>query len=64
MARLENWILCEGINVIIGDIYDDEQQRFEDGKAIRTSGIVELNLEENYAQTRNTKYILGKRKEM
>lgn len=42
-----------------GEIYDDEKKRFEDGRYVRTSPLQELNIKNNYAQTKNTKYILG-----
>lgn len=59
MARLENWVLLG--NHIYADIYDDEKGRFRDGNPIRTSTIQELNREEGYAQTRNTRYELGEK---
>lgn len=70
MPRLENWSVGTGYArryrapeiqsmYISGVIYDDEKGRFEDGKEISTSMIHELNLNEGYAQTRNTKYTLG-----
>ena len=69
MPRLENWSI--GVDNpyqapelqkkrLHGDIYDDEKGRFPDGSSVSTSSIQELNLKENYAMTRNTKYILGK----
>jgi hypothetical protein len=62
MPRLEDWMLniyTDGNKILIGEIHNDEKQRFLDGTTIRTSTILELNLERNYAQTRNTKYELG-----
>jgi hypothetical protein len=61
MPRLENWTIIRVHNGIVlhGEIHDDEKGRFKDGKNIRTSLVVGLNEEENYAQTKNTKYILG-----
>ena len=69
MPRLENWSI--GVDNpfqapelqkkrLFGDIYDDEKGRFTDGAEVSTSSIQELNPKENYAMTRNTKYILGK----
>ena len=71
MPRIEEWSI--GSNFISlyqapeaqnkylhGRIYDDELDRFEDGSPIRTSSIQEFNLEESYAMTRNTMYMLGK----
>lgn len=74
MPRLENWSIVfdsctedmyykapELIKKRLqGDIYDDENKRFENGEFVVTSSIQELNIKENYAQTKNTKYILGK----
>lgn len=70
MPRLENWsIVSDNSNPFLapelrnlrlqGQIYDDEKGRFPDGAEVSTSTIQELNLKENYAMTRNTKYILG-----
>jgi hypothetical protein len=69
MPRLEEWSIvakpCNPFqapelwsNVLHGKVYDNE--RFEDESEISTSNIHELNLKENYAQTRNTRYELGK----
>lgn len=71
MPRLEEWsigvddsnpFLAPELRSIrlFGEIYDDEKGRFPDGSSISTSSIQELNIKENYAMTRNTKYILGK----
>jgi len=66
MARLENWSIDKnccgdaGDAWVYGNIYDDEQRRFEDGCSIKTSKIIALNLGDKYVQTRNTKYELGK----
>ena len=74
MARLENWILGNFLNgyqapeknkwmddtFIVGSIYDDEKNRFEDGESIRTSTLINLDIENNNAQTLNTTYDLGK----
>lgn len=71
MPRLEGWyITSDNSNPfqapelrklrLEGKIYDDEKGRFPDGAEVSTSSIQELNLKENYAMTRNTKYILGK----
>ena len=58
MPRLENWSIgVDDSNPFLapelrsrrlyGDIYDDENKRFEDGKTVSTSSIQELNLKEN-----------------
>ena len=70
MPRIEEWSI--GSNYInpyqapealkkylYGRIYDDELGRFKDGTNIGTSSIQELNLEEGYAMTRNTRDELG-----
>lgn len=70
MPRLENWSVgssefnpyqapeCQS-KVLRGQIYDDEKNRWDDGTTIRTSRLVELDIKNKYAQTLNTKYILG-----
>jgi hypothetical protein len=70
MPRLENWSVCDSefnpyqapecqSKVLRGQIYDDENERWDDGTTIRTSRLVELDTKNKYAQTLNTKYILG-----
>jgi len=69
MPRLENWSvgsIWNGFQApeleekqLRGAVYEDEFNRFEDGMRIQTSLLVELNLKDGYAQTLNTKYILG-----
>ena len=69
MPRLENWSvgnLWDGYqaskinkNQLRGQIYDDEKERWEDGTSIRTSSLVELDINNKVAKTLNTKYILG-----
>jgi len=70
MPRLENWsIICNDDPYLApelrtvrlaGYIYDDEKCRFKDGDPVATSSLREFNYTKGYAQTRNTKYILGK----
>jgi len=70
LPRLENWFISsEGSPYqapelqkkrLTGAIYEDEKHRFEDGKIVTTSSLIELDLKNNIAKTRNTKYILGK----
>ena len=68
MPRLENWmIIIQDIKpyqspelaraYMIGEIYNDN--RFEDGKTIRTSTLVEFDIKNNTAETENTIYTLG-----
>lgn len=70
MPRLENWSVigyldpyqapeCQSV-YLNGEIYDDEKGRFSDNSKVTTSRIVSLDLVDNIAQTKNTKYILGK----
>lgn len=58
MSKLENWsVVGEGRMIqMIGEVYGDK--RWHDGTVIRTSLIKELNLEEGYVQTLNTRYQL------
>lgn len=69
MPRLESWSIVEDLNPfqapelqtsrLKGIIYDDELKRFSDGRSVTTSRIVELDLKNKIAQTKNTKYKLG-----
>lgn len=64
--RLENWNLCLSLNgnlLIHGEIHDDEKGRWEDGTIINTSRVVVANFKENYVETLNSRYELGKRAE-
>lgn len=61
-ARLENWSLEESPidperRVLWGNVYG--HPRFEDGTLVRTSRVVEANVEERWAKTLNTDYTLG-----
>lgn len=58
MARIENWIKYFD-NSIVGQIYDDK--RFENGKLIKTTPIIDLDEKNNRAATKNTVYELGKK---
>jgi len=69
LPRLENWEIiiydrelhqsCELIKAyLIGQIYNDD--RFEDGKTVFTSTLVEFDITNNTAKTENTIYELGK----
>ena len=72
MPRLENWSVVNyddspylapelRTTTLRGEIYNDENNRFQDGKSISTSRLLELNLEEGYGITLSgTRYILGK----
>ena len=72
MPRLENWSVVNyddspylapelRTTTLRGEIYNDENNRFQDGKSISTSRLLELNFEENYGFTLSgTRYILGK----
>ena len=63
--RLENWeIRCQGGSIpkayATGIVYDNP--KFPDGTEIVTSQIVEMEIEQGYIKTLNSKYILGKKK--
>lgn len=59
--RLENWqIISLPFHHLIGDIYDDEKERFKDGDTIRTSPLRSIDFAEGTATTRNNTYRLGK----
>ena len=60
-GRLENWYRWG--SMIVGDVYGDVRERFEDGQSIHTSSIKgdRDNLKEgDVVQTRNSRYLLGK----
>ena len=71
MSRLENWSIISyddspylapelRTTMLQGEIYNDENNRFEDGTFISTSRLLVLNLEEGYGLTLSgTRYILG-----
>lgn len=60
---LKNWKVRQSIydkNMIFisGEIYNDEQNRFNDGESIRTSSVVETDFKNKTVQTLNTLYNL------
>jgi len=61
MSRLENWKMVGwGSHYrLVGEIYSDE--RFLDGTTVTTSSIQEIDELAGWAQTRNTRYELGKK---
>lgn len=66
---LENWKIInyysvsslakpdDNFVVVVGKVYNDN--RFEDGKIVRTSIIESANIKEGYVKTKNTTYLLG-----
>lgn len=61
-GRLEEWTFFQG--VIYGTIYDDKLKRFRDGTEIRTSLVVSTakdRKEGRVIETRNSRYLLGKK---
>lgn len=56
---LENWSFYYGR--LAGNIYDDPQGRFTDGRPVITSRIVDMNEAQGWAQTEFTRYRLGMR---
>ena len=61
-GTIENWKVFDFFGgsdkVATGNIFGDD--RFEDGKFIRTSAIVKLDYENNKLETLNSIYELGK----
>ena len=65
-ADLKDWELHYDINsvnidtiyVLKGNIYNDSEKRFDDGKYVRTSKIEVINFKEGWAESQNTKYTL------
>lgn len=67
MPRLEKW-MTRIINpfmpemYLIGYVFDDEKNRFDDGTLIHTSLVVEMDWDEMIATTKSgTQYKLGER---
>lgn len=59
-VRIENWYTTyyyDGKPVIHGSVYGHD--RFEDGKNVRSSAIINVDLENNQIETLNTIYKLG-----
>lgn len=56
---LHNWVLVNGAHgsVIYGDVYQDD--RFESGKSIKSSRVIDINLKDGVVKTKNTTYDLG-----
>lgn len=62
-GRLENWydgMWIDGRMVVIGNIFGDTTDRWEDGKIIATSEVVKIDYENNKLETANSFYDLGK----
>ena len=60
---LENWsihLMYDGRYVLRGEIYNDAKERFKDGTHIHTSALREINFVGGYADTKNTRYALGR----
>ena len=66
-GRLESWYTGMEIGdefIIWGDIYDDVNNRFGNGLHIHTSGIKKRDVKEgDIVETRNSRYVLGKKYE-
>jgi hypothetical protein len=64
-GRLENWVVCHG-NVLLGEIYDDNTGRFEDGYSIVISKLLPMAQQMSSPKegvevfTQNSTYLLGK----
>ena len=68
-GRLENWHVSmpaiTGEVMIWGDVYDDVNNRFNDGTYIHTSGCESKEYSEgDIVTTRNSTYLLGKKMEL
>ena len=68
-GRIENWVYDEYRGIIIGDLYDDINNRWEDGQKISTSRLLPMSLqahsspkEGGVVNTLNSTYLLGKEK--
>ena len=66
-ARLENWLMDNKSGCLIGNIYDDETKRWEDGQKIKTSKIMPMSVQDETPKTgalistMNSVYLLGKK---
>lgn len=64
-AVLQDWqVFRRGTTtILLGNVYGDDKNRFQDGDGIRTSNVTSPApfIEGNIVQTRNTRYLLGKR---
>ena len=65
-AILENWYIDLLGNVLYGNVYFDSKNRFKNGDLIHTSKVLnpETFGELDIIQTRNTKYLLGRKHEI
>ncbi len=69
-GRLENWFYVPGTHRIIGEVYGDAKNRFEDGAIIHTSTLMLKRVdvpdlkEDDVIRTRNSSYLLGKKAEL
>ena len=69
MPRIENWSVTDNSDgykspelirkFLVGKVYGHSDPKQYDGKEIRTSYLVELDIEGKTARTRNTEYELG-----
>jgi hypothetical protein len=65
-GTLQNWGIIDlfgGYMLVMGNIFGDTTDRWEDGKLIRTSQVVKIDYENNKLETLNSFYDLGKPKE-
>ena len=66
-ARLENWFVDNKSGCLIGDIYDDENNRWTNGQKIKTSKMQPMSLQTETPKegalisTMNSTYLLGKK---
>ena len=60
MAKLKEWKVIpeEESYKLVGKIYEDEQQRFVDGRQIKTSSLKSIDFENKIAQTKHSTYQL------
>ena len=67
-GRIENWVYDEYRVIIIGDLYDDINTRWDEGQLIRTSRLLPMSLQSSspkegaVVNTLNSTYLLGKEK--
>ena len=58
---LKNWSIqktWDGCHVLIGRLYNDDKERYDDGTEIRTSALRSIDFVMGVAYTDHTRYIL------
>jgi hypothetical protein len=65
-ARMEQWYFYHSTvygKVLCGKVYGHPNPVFMDGDDVTTTAIIRENLDRNVVETKNTIYLLGRKKE-